>query len=493
MGTLSALRALSREARIVLAVCVLGALARVVAVFLDSPVHPDELFQYVEPGYIHLTGVGIEAWEFRDGLRSWVLPFYNGAWYAAFRAAGVHQGATLVQLIQVQSALVNALLVWVAYRGGASCARRLAGGAQEPSRGAWPGFEGGVCAAFLCASFAMLVWYAGHTLSEQPSMLLLIAGLVEVSELSEENGPATRRTLKKAAIAGALLSFGACLRIANGPLVLIAPIWLLVTRRYGALGALVLAALVPALVFGLVDLFTWGHFAHSYIEYIKFNFIDGKAANFGTAPAVYYVETLWQRAPYAAPLLFVVACLGVRANFAFLLPALLGLLYFSSQPHKEERFIQLVWPLLFIAAGSVLGCAWVRARALPRKGFSYRLRGAMPLVLVLATTLDGALHAKERTWLGAARFRAETVVAADPTLTGLMIDAPIYAGGAAWLNRSAPHFDFNPSVLPNPLITHVVLESDAKERPLAEAAGFKPVRYVNDLVILRRLPAKPSP
>jgi phosphatidylinositol glycan class B len=472
------------RAVLIFVLCALGAVARGLSVFLDPPMHPDEFFQYLEPAYMHLTGVGVEPWEFRDGLRSWVLPFYNGAWLSAFMAVGVSRGETLVRLVQLQGALVNAVLVWVAYRGGASCTRKLLA-APYTEQGA--GFAGGAFAAFLCASFPLLVIYAGHTLSELPSLLFLLAGFVQVSELTEDGvEPALAR--RKAAVAGALLSFGACLRIANGPLVLVAPLWLLITRRYGALAALTLAALVPALLFGLVDLLTWGTFAHSYVEYVKFNFVEGKAANFGTAPASYYLEFLAKRAPYAGGALFLAACFGVRRNFIFFAPLLLGLGYLSTQPHKEERFILFVWPLLFVAAGAVLGAAFTRARAAQGKALADRLRFVLPLVLALATPLDGAWRLQELRWLGDARFLAETVVGDDPSLTGLLIDAPIFAGGALWLGTRAPHMDVAADVLPNPLITHVVVASDSANRARAEAAGFKPLRHVKELLVLRRLP-----
>jgi GPI mannosyltransferase 3 len=485
MGPLSRQAGLDRRARAVLALCVLGGFLRVLAVFFDRPLHPDEFFQYLEPAYTHLTGVGLEAWEFRDGLRSWVLPFYHGAWLAALMAVGVSKGTLLLRVIQVQSALVNASLVWIAYRAGASVTRKLTGAS---AREAWAGFSGGAFAAFLCATFPLLVFYAGHTLSEQPSLLLLCLGLVELCELSEEDRAPTRRTQKKAALAGLFLSCAACLRIANGPLVLIAPVWLLLTRRNREFVVLAVSALLPALVFGLVDLLTWGAFAHSYVAYVKFNFIDGKASNFGTAPALFYLESLWQRAPFTAPLLLVVACFGVRRSYMFMLPLLLGLLYLSAQPHKEERFVLFVWPLLFITAGAVLGAA--RARLLGGQILRPWYYRALPFVLALAIPIDGALHAADRSWLTIGRFRAESAVAEDPTLTGMMIDAPIFAGGALWLGVRAPHFDFAKGVLPNPLITHVVVEVDSKQRDQAEAAGFKPIRYLNDLVILRRLPAQ---
>jgi hypothetical protein len=503
MGPLNAARGFSRERTILFTLSALGAVARVVSVFFDRPLHPDEYFQYLEPAYTQLTGLGIQAWEFRSGLRSWVLPFYHGAWLAALMAVGIHKGSQLLHALQVQAALLNAALVWIAYRGGASVTRKLTAfwpraqpGAPTPdSREAWAGFEGGAYAAFLCAAFPLLVLYSGHTLSEQPSMLLLCLGLVELCELSEQDPAPTRSTLRKAALAGFFLSSAACLRIANGPLVLIAPIFLLVTKRYRALLWLTIAALLPALVFGLVDLFTWGKFANSYIEYVKFNFIQGKAVMFGTEPPFFYFGALWKRAPCTAPILLGLSLLGWRRNYMFLAPLLLGLSYLSSQPHKEERFVLFVWPLLFISAGAVLAAARRRpslfARGPNTRGKAARpwLYPALALALLLAVPLEDAFHVQGRSWLSRAPFQAEAVVAQDPTLTGLMIDTPIFAGGALWLGVSAPHFDFVEDVLPNPLITHVVVVDDSKQRQQAEKQGFKEIDHIRRWVVLRRLPA----
>lgn len=485
MGSLSVERFFWRERTTLFALCALGALARAVAVFFDGPLHPDEFFQYLEPAYMRLTGVGLQTWEFRDGIRSWVLPFYHGAWLAGLEAVGVHKGTALVRILQVQAALINSALVWVAYRAGASVTRKLTG---AHVRAPWAGFEGGLYAAFLCASFPLLVLYAGHTLSESPSLLLLCFGLLQVCELSEEERVPTRASLKKAALAGFLLSCSACLRIANGPLVLIAPLFLLVTRRWRALSWLVIAALVPALVFGLVDLLTWGEFAHSYVEYLRFNFVEGKAARFGVAPATYYLEELWKRAPYTGPALLALACLGVRRSYLFLLPLLLGVAYLSTQPHKEERFVVFVWPLLFIAVGALL--AALRARLGQAAGSRRALSFVVPLALLLAAPIEGAFHLEGRSWLRPAMFRAEARAAEDESLTGMMVEYPIGGGGGLWLGVDAPHFQFSQEVLPNPLITHVIVGHGSWQQGLAEANGFTLLQREEEFVVLRRSPAQ---
>jgi hypothetical protein len=49
--------------------------------------------------------------------------------------------------------------------------------------------------------------------------------------------------------------------------------------------------------------------------------------------------------------------------------------------------------------------------------------------------------------------------------------------------------DFDRGLLKNPLISHVLVESDSKERRQAEEQGFRVVHEKRGLVILRRLTA----
>ncbi|HEX6240612.1 MAG TPA: hypothetical protein VFZ61_06960, partial [Polyangiales bacterium] len=84
-----------------LAAIVLGAaLLRLWEAQDNSTIHPDEYFQYLEPAWFHVTGTGLATWEWRDGVRSWVLPFYNGAWLALLLKLGVRPGASVGWLIK---------------------------------------------------------------------------------------------------------------------------------------------------------------------------------------------------------------------------------------------------------------------------------------------------------------------------------------------------------------------------------------------------------
>src|SRR5688572_18121534 len=133
------LRSTSRlQGRVLAALLLLGVALRVWACFWDPPLHPDEYFQYVEPAWWRWTGVGSETWEWRDGLRSWVLPFYHGAWLAFLSLCGVRDGATLGAFLRVHWAIVNSALIPVAYRAGTELSARLIA-SRDARDAAWGG------------------------------------------------------------------------------------------------------------------------------------------------------------------------------------------------------------------------------------------------------------------------------------------------------------------------------------------------------------------
>ena len=58
-----------------IAFCAAGAAVRLGAAIAFTRIErPDEIFQNLEPAYRLWTGHGIITWEWRDGIRSWLLP-----------------------------------------------------------------------------------------------------------------------------------------------------------------------------------------------------------------------------------------------------------------------------------------------------------------------------------------------------------------------------------------------------------------------------------
>jgi hypothetical protein len=442
--------------------------------------HPDAYFQYIEPAFWRLTGNGIETWEWHVGLRSWVLPFYNGAWLAGLHALGLPYGPEAMRLLKLHWALLQVGLIFVAYRGGASIARRLLRAPAEPGGDAAPaGYQGGLLAAALCAGFGQLVLYAGQTLSEPPSMLLLTAGLVLTAEITEPGAHIdTSRAARTAALAGFLLSLGACMRIANAPLALVPVAWLALRGMGRPMLAMMLSSLGPALVFCLVDWATWGTFAGSYIEYVKFNLIEGRAAQFGTSPPDWYITHFRELAPIGFPLLMLLPLLGLRGNLAFLLSAYGMLAYFSAQPHKEARFLLGLWTLLLIATGGTLGAWLARTSAHWRRTGKSLLRTtlhALALALVATLLVDASRSPDLDCWYDEHRLDALAWTSHRRDAVGVMVDDLLLSSGAALWGKPGPLVSFHSELLGSPLVSHVIARKGSDQLLAAQFAGYREV------------------
>jgi GPI mannosyltransferase 3 len=495
-----------RKVSIVLwAIVAVGAVLRLLALRYEPAHHPDEFFQYLEPAWGRLTGAWIETWEWRTGVRSWVLPGYHGAWMAILMRLGVHEGSIIGKLLQAHWALLSMSLIWAGWRGGILLGRRLGPGrdpwaspiegTQGESHNAAPmGWQSGLVGALLCAVFPLQVRFSIHTLSEQASILCMVCAMVLTAELTCTPKDAGGR---KAAWMGVLLGLGICLRIQHAVLPLVVVLWLIVARRFWFAAMACAASLLPVLLFGIVDRLTWGGFFASFIAYVKFNLIEGGASGFGTQPWNWYWEQFLHRAPMGLPILGLLCIVGIRATWPLMLSALGLVALLSTQPHKEERFVMLFWPLVLIAAAAAAG-AWLRPRLppavwvdgeplQPRRMWKWIIRSVI-LSALAVVLVDGARHCQgnDFTGLDQERYDAQVWVGRQPNVTGLLADLQLYTGGYMWFSQSFPQLGYQQGRLGNPLFSHVLVERNSWSMREAERAGFTQVFSKGNMVVLHR-------
>ena len=478
----------------------LGLALRVLALWIEPPHHPDEFFQYLEPAWRHLTGAGVETWEWRAGIRSWALPGYHGAWMALAMKLGVRDGLAIGTFLRAHWALLSLTLVWAGWRGGLllarrSLARKVLPTASTSSLGSDVppmGWQGGLLAALLCAIFPLLVRFSIHTLSELPSILCMVWALVLTGELVEDPGPSPR---KKAMWTGFLIGLGVCLRIQHAPVALVIAIWLLVARRARLLPYVVLLSLLPVALFGGIDWATWGTPFSSFIAYVKFNVLQSGADIFGKLPPSWYATTFFHRLPVGLGVLGLLCILGLRSGWPFVASALGLAALLSTQAHKEERFAMLCWPLLLIPAAGLVGAWWAtqKARAdAAEPGKRPRLRiwiaRAATALFVVVVLGDAALHARGNDFadLSPDRFRAQIWAGRQSDITGLLYDEPLFTGGYMWFSRPFPQVMWKPTLLHNPLFSHVLAPRHSGLSLAAERAGFVEVFSAGNFAILRR-------
>ncbi|MGH7440227.1 MAG: hypothetical protein ACRENE_31430, partial [Polyangiaceae bacterium] len=120
---------------------------------------------------------------------------------------------------------------------------------------------------------------------------------------------------------------------------------LLVGKRWKDAQRYALATACAIASAGLLDAVTWGAPFHSLVGYLRFNLLEGKAAQFGVEPFTFYAEVAWTSVGLA------VIAIGSGLLFEStkaLGPVLIVLAYLlahSLEPHKELRFLLPVVPL----------------------------------------------------------------------------------------------------------------------------------------------------
>ncbi|MFO0598552.1 MAG: hypothetical protein U0228_24815 [Myxococcaceae bacterium] len=299
-----------------------GLLARVgLAIGDDGLYWPDEYYQALEPAHRAVFGYGWQAWEFVAGARHWTLPGL---------VAGVFEVAQLLHLPLVATVKVLCALVHVGTIGAVAFLARELGASQR-------------AAAVVALVFALMgyaVFVAPRTLGEGLGALPVTLGLA----LS------LKPTVRRAVIAGALLSLAVGLRLQHGFFAIAA--LLLAWRSGQRRPALVLLGVlgVGAIVFGAIDRLTWGEWFHSARTYVGFNVLEGKASDFGVAPWWKYGAALVTAEGVTVIPLVLLTLAGLGRSKALPLTVLLFVVAHSLIPHKELRFVFAALPLLAAAA-----------------------------------------------------------------------------------------------------------------------------------------------
>jgi hypothetical protein len=434
-------RPIERPAVVVLcASAVLGLALRVWFALHDDGIHwPDEIYQSLEPAHRLAFGYGLLAWEFLEGARSWAFPALIAIVLKCSSAMGLSSPRLYLSAIRILFCLGGVATAWAIYRLALTCgAGRLAA----------------ACGSAMFALMGLAIYFAPRAMSETacalPATLGLALCLRRRAEPSEGVYPQSAGGARRweIGLGASLLGLSVLLRLQCALFCLGVLIVLLIRgARRTALEAAAVFALW-AVLFGLLDKLTWGSWFHSALAYLRFNLVQGRAQDFGTAPPAYYTAALFSA---LGPLWILIAALALVAITAAPGLWLIALLFFVPHwltPHKELRFLLPLLPVLCALAGVGM------QRILNLK--SRALRWAAPL-LALASCAYSAATFRQLTFgkLGLYERAPGTRSAFDqggrenrllmlahdaPDLCGLKIltNDLDYLGGFSYLHRRVP-------------------------------------------------------
>ena len=416
----------TRRARwLLLAALAAGAALRGWLALTDAGIAwPDEIYQSLEPAHRLVWGRGWIALEFREGLRTWVLPGLVAGVLEVARGLGLSRPGLYVPAAKVVFAAVGVATAWATAR----LARRMGAGPLESA-----------AAGALWALAAPAIYFAPRGLSEPLSAFLVTLGLA---------GALPAEASRRERILGAsLLGFAVLLRLQDALICVALVVAWLARRRWRPTAEVVAVLLGWALLLGLVDRLTWGGWFHSAAAYWQYNWVQGRGALFGASPASYYLRTLWTSMPTVTALMVPAVLLGAWRAPALAATVAFFLVVHSAIPHKELRFILPVLPAAMALAGVGLSVAATRVdRRIP-----------VALALLAAVVSAARFHALTFGELGAYEGQRDEVSAYDdfapvnrlllvasqlPDLCGLKVEAThiAWAGGYTYLHRAAPMY-----------------------------------------------------
>jgi hypothetical protein len=438
----------------------------VIAVAQLGRIHPDEVYQVLEPAWFRVHGYGVLAWEWKDGLRNWAVPLVVSGILRLANLLGLTHPQAYRALIALPQAALHGWMLLATYR----FASRRAGQA------------GGLLATLLVGFYGPVLVFAGRTMSESFSAAFLVVGL---------EGLDRKERLERSGLLGGLaLGLSVVARYGSAVFVAAALVWLVLARRWRMLAFTCLGGLAVVLGLGALDWATWGSPFHSFFAYLRFNVLtDAAAQQFGANPPGFYVPVLLWALPvwfWLTALFFLLA--GGR-RLAVSLPLFCAgayLLAVSATPHKEERFLYPALVLLVLGAAPALG-GWLMEAS---RAVRLRWGGA---ALALASTVASATHYPPGD-LRADQFRAIVASTRDERASGLLIvNEGLWGSGGffyvgkniPWLTCDWPQDWAFQRAVSDPTFNRAV-SFEGRALPELQAAGFRVVGQVGRETMLAR-------
>jgi hypothetical protein len=385
-------------------------------VFFPSIHHPDENFQLLEQAHRIAFGYGVVPWEFRDGIRSPVLPYaLAGIFWVAERIVGGPEGYIIVA--RAALALVTLIGVAAVYRMGQR---------TSPTHG--------LLAGLVAATWFELVYFAPRPLTEAVATTFVLTALALASIERE------RMSFRRLAAIGFCLSLALMLRVHLAPGIFVAAAYVGGTDLRGRWLAMGLGSTIPLLVFGAADWAYWGAPFFSFVEAVRVNLFDDKASIYGVEPPLFFLQQFVDVWAGALPLMAVLIFLRARASALWVCVALIIIAVHSAIPHKEYRFVVPAYACLAVVAA--LGSADLieRLRKLaPATGRALVGIGAA-LWIGTSATLAFAPGYRDNWFEIRGVIEASFTLAHDPDLCGLLFysdDWPT-TGGYTYLHRNVP-------------------------------------------------------
>ena len=295
-------------------------------------IHPDEVFQTIEMVHYRIfgeygTGQTI-PWEYNldytyGGTRSWFFVFILVAIYKFFMLFGVTDPLTLIFIARLFLSLSSISTVLVSYFFGKEIFNKTVG----------------LLSAFLCGIWWFFPYWASRTMTDSLSSDLLFLSIFLAYKVFRSTASYKRRFFISL-LSGSLVGLAFMIRFPTAlmgiPLIgfflFVAGKEINLLRKNGDLknkkasilspftpsAGFVIGAFTLVLAQGILDLYTWGSFLHSPIQFFLYNIVEGYSALHGQSPWYSYFTGFYTDfALYFLPIFLMFFAIGLSYKEKF--------------------------------------------------------------------------------------------------------------------------------------------------------------------------------
>jgi GPI mannosyltransferase 3 len=300
------------------------AIRLILALNFDTIYHPDEIFQYVEQAHRWEFGYGNIPWEYRYGIRSWILPGFIAGLLHLLRIFHIEDPNIYTPAIKTIFCVFSVSIIYSTY----IITRNIA--SEKAAR----------LASVVACLWHELIFFASKAMPEVISTYLIaiaIACLV------------TKPQIRNSLLFGISCGIVTVLRYQYLPIVI--TLFVLAALKWSKKQILLISMIIIMAVMGAgyVDYLTWGSFFASYYNNYLYNSVYKVSEIFGIEPFSYYFTG-------GAFIITILSYfLTPRDNkpwiiFACILSVIISHSFIA---HKEFRFIIAVVPLSIILVSIV--------------------------------------------------------------------------------------------------------------------------------------------
>lgn len=326
----------------ILAVLLVAAGLRFWAALPLAHLHADEIGQYLEQAHRLIFGYGVVPWEYREGMRSWLMPLLIAGPMAMGDAAAPGSMAYMV-LPKLFMAACSLSILWAGWRFGR---------AVSPLHG------------WVTVAVAAL-WYEFVFMGVRPlTEPLAVAAIMPGAALVLLGKPSQRALI----VGGFLLATGLVLRFHYGPAIALIGVAAMWGHWRERIVPLLIGGLAVAAVSAAVDLWA-GQIPFAWIvTNVRFNIVHDVASQFGVSPPTAYLGAYLDSWGWARVLIFLSILPAIRHHRVLFWAALVNLGVHSLIGHKEYRFIFLTTTIFILlsAIGTVEIAKWLLTRFAPQ-------------------------------------------------------------------------------------------------------------------------------